>query len=332
MYCPKCGQVSDGSTTSCSKCGAPLLVPGSGTLSTASAPVMAGIYAGFWKRLVAMAIDFVILIVLSASLGGVVGMVYGAISGSPDLKAAEAMGNFVGIVVWWLYYAFLESSSKQATLGKMALGIQVVDQQGGRISFGRATGRHFAKVISGMILLIGYLMAGFTAKKQALHDMMAGCLVVNRGASDELIRQGVTAPRMPAWASVLIVLAAVVVPVAILAAVVIPAYQDMTTRGHVTKAVAIGREAARGVEGYYAKHHAFPADLKQAGVREAASSIVKSVSVDARSGAVQVVLALPTLQGKSIVFTPRMEGGDRIVWTCSSPDVRDGHLPANCRK
>jgi len=78
----------------------------------------------------------------------------------------------------WIYEAAMESSAKQATLGKMALGLKVTDVEGRRISFARATGRHFAKYISGMILLIGYIMAGFTARKQALHDMIAGTLVI----------------------------------------------------------------------------------------------------------------------------------------------------------
>ena len=72
----------------------------------------------------------------------------------------------------------MESSPKQATLGKMALSIVVTDLEGKRISFGKATGRYWGKIISGLILCIGYFMAGFTEKKQAFHDMMAGCLVV----------------------------------------------------------------------------------------------------------------------------------------------------------
>src|SRR6202035_5143373 len=80
----------------------------------------------------------------------------------------------------WLYYALLESSSWHATLGKMALRLQVTDLEGRRIGFGRASGRFFGKIISGMILYIGFLMAGFTEKKQALHDMMAGCLVIKK--------------------------------------------------------------------------------------------------------------------------------------------------------
>jgi uncharacterized RDD family membrane protein YckC len=98
--------------------------------------------------------------------------------------AAAMMGGMVlaGIattVAGWLYFALMESSAKGATLGKRALGIKVTDMSGNRISFGRATGRYFGKIVSGVILYIGFLMAGFTQQKQALHDIMASCLVVN---------------------------------------------------------------------------------------------------------------------------------------------------------
>ena len=79
----------------------------------------------------------------------------------------------------WLYFAGLESSAGQGTFGKRAMDIRVTDEQGRRITFGRATGRFFGKIISGF-MMIGCLMAGFTERKQALHDMMAGCLVVCR--------------------------------------------------------------------------------------------------------------------------------------------------------
>jgi uncharacterized RDD family membrane protein YckC len=80
----------------------------------------------------------------------------------------------------WLYFSLLESSAWQATLGKKALGLEVTDLDGNRISFGRATGRFFAKFISSIILGVGYIMAGFTEKKQALHDILAGTLVIRK--------------------------------------------------------------------------------------------------------------------------------------------------------
>ena len=87
----------------------------------------------------------------------------------------------VATILGWLYYALMESSAKQATLGKMALGIMVTDGQGRRVSFARATGRYFAKIISNIILYIGYIMIAFTVRKQGLHDIIADCLVVVKG-------------------------------------------------------------------------------------------------------------------------------------------------------
>jgi uncharacterized RDD family membrane protein YckC len=84
----------------------------------------------------------------------------------------------VMFIIQMLYFAIMESSSKQATLGKMVLGIVVTDYEGRRISFGRALGRNLAKIISQVILFIGYLMVAFTEKKQGLHDMIASTLVV----------------------------------------------------------------------------------------------------------------------------------------------------------
>lgn len=135
-------------------------------------------YAGFWKRFAAAFIDSIILTVLGGVVGFVIGFVYGATTGTAE--GVKFLGGIGGVIIGWLYSAALESSEKQATLGKMALGIKVTDLNGRRISFGKATGRHFGKILSSLIVGIGYLMVAFTTRKQGLHDMMAGCLVVNK--------------------------------------------------------------------------------------------------------------------------------------------------------
>jgi len=87
----------------------------------------------------------------------------------------------LGILAQWLYFAYLESGEKQATWGKQAMNIYVTDLAGNRLSFGRASLRYFGKIISGLIpLFIGYIMAGFTERKQALHDMIASTLVLRK--------------------------------------------------------------------------------------------------------------------------------------------------------
>ena len=135
-------------------------------------------YAGFWKRFAAFIIDFLILMVGGFIIWSFIDLVREFTTGTS--AGAGVLGNLGGIILGWLYFAIMESSSTQGTLGKMALGIKVTGLSGNAISFGKATGRYFGKIISAFILFIGYLMVAFTSRKQGLHDMMTGCLVVNR--------------------------------------------------------------------------------------------------------------------------------------------------------
>jgi len=182
MYCHKCGAQNDDQAAFCDKCGAALQKPDL-PASTSTPPWMIGVrYAGFWRRLGAAVIDGFICGVVALLIFLVAGSV-GALS-MEDEEAGWTIGwglAYVPVIILvWLYYATMESSSKQGTLGKIALGIMVTDAQGRRVSFSRATGRYFAKIISGIILYVGYIMIAFTAKKQGLHDMIADCLVVKR--------------------------------------------------------------------------------------------------------------------------------------------------------
>jgi uncharacterized RDD family membrane protein YckC len=217
MFCSKCGANVPEGVAFCSACGQPVpttsaappippastapptpapsqypaayLPPAQAAWQTSVRPPVA--YAGFWLRLVAFLIDaivlhFVFTIVtwpFIASMG-IRGIMRGHMPVSPEELIPLLRGLFhiflIRTVLNWLYYALLESSAWQATLGKKALGLEVTDLQGMRIGFGRATGRFFAKIISGIILFMGFIMAGFTEKKQALHDMIAGTLVIRK--------------------------------------------------------------------------------------------------------------------------------------------------------
>ncbi len=149
-------------------------------------------YAGFWKRFLAYLIDKLLLGVVVGMLAIPVIAVGVASSANPpdnpddtSVLAALLVGMVlllavVSLVINWLYFALMEASAKQATVGKLALGIKVTDLSGGRISFARATGRYFGKLLSGLVLWVGFIMAGFTQQKQALHDILAQCLVINR--------------------------------------------------------------------------------------------------------------------------------------------------------
>jgi uncharacterized RDD family membrane protein YckC len=155
------------------------------------------VYAGFWIRFAAYFLDGLILGIPMTILSAGIGFIYGIIVGMNHSGAKTSFTNDDGtlnvsfvlfelaimtfsMIVYWLYFALQESSSTQATVGKRIVGVKVTNLEGQRIGFGQASGRYFGKIISGMTLLIGYIMAGFTERKQALHDMLAGTLVVKR--------------------------------------------------------------------------------------------------------------------------------------------------------
>ena len=152
-------------------------------------------YAGFWLRFLAYIIDNIVLGVIFGVVAllaiAAIGVDYfrAMIQGLQDgngefpvaLVSAILIAALLSAVVSWIYHAWMESSQYQGTLGKMALGLIVTDLNDQPVTFGRATGRFFAKIITGLIPLgIGYIMAGFTEKKQALHDMIASCLVLRK--------------------------------------------------------------------------------------------------------------------------------------------------------
>ena len=139
-------------------------------------------YAGFWNRAIAAIIDALIIAHMSGFIVSVFGMIM-VIGGVDDLAHRQfwsAAENILGIILGWVYFASMESSSIQGTLGKMSLDIKVTDIEGNKIGFGKATGRYFGKGISAIIMFYGFLMVLITPKKQGLHDMMAGSLVVNK--------------------------------------------------------------------------------------------------------------------------------------------------------
>lgn len=138
-------------------------------------------YAGFWIRVLAYIID-AILIWIVVAIVAYLAIGPSAIDGSAAPSSGRSAITLILLVVEWLYFAGLESSAWRGTVGKKACGLIVADLEGNRISFLRATGRFFAKIISAFILLIGFLMVGWTHRKQGLHDKIAGTVVLRRAA------------------------------------------------------------------------------------------------------------------------------------------------------
>jgi uncharacterized RDD family membrane protein YckC len=215
MTCSKCGATLTSSSGFCSRCGQPIVgfAVGQGAPAVAAAPggavpayagaqapvVAANVgYAGFWLRFVAAIIDGLVIGIPLAPIYLI--MILPTLRNMQDPQAMRdpaalmrIMGPSIGLIVLvsmvasWLYWGLCESSKWQATLGKKALGLYVTDTDGNRATFGRTSARYFAgrfiwsiPYVGGMYLLVDAICAGVTEKKQAIHDMIAGCLVLRR--------------------------------------------------------------------------------------------------------------------------------------------------------
>jgi uncharacterized RDD family membrane protein YckC len=199
MFCPKCGKETDASGKFCQWCGADIAsIPANPVVTPdeEEGPDI-GVYAGLGRRFVAFIVDFIIILLFDLVAMTVLGLTRGIqnsyfyfVQHIPveQLTTEGTMGAMLGsvlaaygmvlIVIPWLYFAGFESSRSQATPGKLLMRIVVTDMTGNKPTFARVTLRHFAKFVSALVILIGFLMIGLTQKRQGLHDKIAGCLVL----------------------------------------------------------------------------------------------------------------------------------------------------------
>ncbi len=200
MFCPKCGKETDALGKFCQWCGEDIVaVP---VTIIPSAPEEEecqdiGVYAGLGRRLIAFVVDFILLLLFDVVAAFVLGLTRGIqnlyfylvqhapVSAlTPEGTSTALWGSIIAsygillIVIPWVYFAGFESSRSQATPGKLLMRIVVTDLEGNKPSFARVTLRHFAKIISTLVIFLGFLMIGLTEKRQGLHDKIAGCLVL----------------------------------------------------------------------------------------------------------------------------------------------------------
>jgi uncharacterized RDD family membrane protein YckC len=194
LACPKCGQALPDGAENCPSCGEPVKgssgrapSPESGVPATAARPIQhSAIYGGFWIRGLAYLIDWFLIAIVSVSV------IFTPLVGLGAVPADASFAWFMALnrqtiairllifMLSWLYFASLESSAWQATIAKKVLGLVVTDLEGRRISFTRASYRYLGKLVFGTIFYFGFLFATFTPRKQALHDILAKCLVLKR--------------------------------------------------------------------------------------------------------------------------------------------------------
>ena len=295
------------------------------------------VYAGFWRRAVAVVIDSLVLLVPTLFLSGVLGVAVGAAGGSGGEGALVVAFYLANFAMRGAYFATMHSSGWQATLGKRAIGIKVTDDAGNRLTFVHALGRWFASALSFLTVYIGFLMAAFTDRKRALHDIVAGTQVVDRWAyTGHPERQQRELSGCMVAAVVAIGLVFLVVP--ILAAIAISQYQDYVERSQVSEGSSLADGMKTAVAEYYVNNDHYPADNAAAGLappEDISGSYVRRMtvhpdgSIEAQYSSSAPQKANSGLDGKTLVFTPDAHGGS-VEWTCHSETLKQKWCPSYC--
>lgn len=317
-----------------------------------------GLHAGFWLRVAAWIIDQLIL-------GPIITLVVGLVVALAVWPAAFPSAGFayryrleallwvwpVAFALSWPYYGVCESSRWQATPGKLMLGLRVTDGCGRRVGFARASGRWLGMLVSGAIAGVGYALAGWTRRKQALHDLMAGCCVVRGEGLDawrslsgarSMPTSANAAPLqpagMPAWAIALLVFGigvVVVLPfVVMLSAIAVPAYRAYRVRAEVAAGLEATARVRALVGEYIVQRGALPPNDHALGLpaRDAVSarSPRSTRVVDGKVVVTYGHAADVRVRGGHLVLSP-VGNAARLRWHCASPDIRALYLPRQCR-
>jgi uncharacterized RDD family membrane protein YckC len=270
------------------------------------------LFAGFWRRGAALLVDSLILAIPQTGVNL-------ALASSPNAAL------LVNIVIGLAYFAGFHASPRQATPGKMAFGIKVTDLAGARIGPGRAVARFFATWLSALVLGVGYLLAAFTGRKQALHDILCKTLVVGQAATPEQVAEGGTTMPLTTGVKLLMAVWLVVPFVGIVAAVFIPVYQDRALRAHLTNAIVQAEPFKKEVADALMARRAVPA-----GERRIDSPYVERVAIEG-DGQITITLSRERLKGGQVFLAPLVSRGGPLEWRCWSEGVRQALMPAVCR-
>ena len=287
-------------------------------------------YAGFWRRFAAYVVDYIVVFAGSAAL-----VLIASVTGL--LPDGARQWSAIVLAGYFLYCTLLESSSSQATLGKRAFGLTVTNVRGERIGFARAAIRFVAKLLSLFTLCIGYLLIAVTPRRQALHDLIAGTVVVD-GAMPQ-----------PAW----LVSAVASVPlVLVVAGMALPAYEDRTTRAQVQEGVDLANDYRAAIEsGWRSSPRDFAdmtsdslaAGLPQRGRYVEAIEVVSGMIVITYGGEANAAIA-----GSVLAIVPALDSQRALAWACgygeppagyevvyenpgSYTDIDEVYIPSACR-
>lgn len=266
-------------------------------------------YAGFWRRFAAYAIDYLLVLIGTAVLG--------AAATLAGLAGDGARLSLIALAGYFLYCTLLESSPWQATVGKRALGLKVMNRRGERIGFARAAARFVAKLLSVLTLCLGYLLIVVTRRRQALHDLIAGTLV----AHDQT-------PRRPAWLVATLSAVACVPLFGVLAAIALPAYQDYAIRAQVSEGLALASGYRAAIETAWRNSPPDFADVTSDSIGAGLARSGRYVeSIEVVSGMIVITYggeANGTVTGSVLTIVPALDSNRALAWACGYGGPPDG--------
>lgn len=301
------------------------------------------LHAGFWARVAAYFIDVILFTISILLLFGLVAGV-SAIAADNNGNSNSTGVNAVFLFLFWTGCAIFEATRLQATPGKHFLGLQVVDSKGERPSAGQAFGRNYGKFLSLVILYVGFMLAGWTSRKQGLHDLMAGTFVVHKKVladykDGKQIEGGYSTTNPAAVAGIIVVV--LFLFIGILAAIAIPAYQDYIARSQMSEGIQLAGGAEVGLAEYMQNYQRWPDTLSEVYSTADISPAGRYVSGVSMSGCYGqtcgIVAVMRDTQVNAHIAGTSMEiwtndGGE--TWHCGpggTNPVPEKYLPASCR-
>ncbi len=284
------------------------------------------VYAGFWRRVAAALIDAGLLLVLLIVLGHALGQ-------PGFLLREDWFPSLLSGLVSLAYGVLFESSAWQATPGKRLIRIKVTDLAGQRISRGRAVLRHLAQLLSALCLMLGYVMAAFTQRRQCLHDKIAGTLVVRAAYAPAQIASAPMARRWSRWEIAAVIGPLVAAWLAVLTAqldhpvaVVEPA-EHYNARTQVAAALYYAGDAMDQVVSLYDERHDFASvNISDIPLDQEAARTIAALQVVA--GSIHLTFggdADPALHAHTLTLTPALDTEGNVAWVCGFADVPEGY-------
>jgi uncharacterized RDD family membrane protein YckC len=324
MYCSRCGYNNAPSARTCINCELDFespnyTMPGSNTEKL--------LYAGFWTRFLANILDLLVLgscmILLILSIAGLIAFT----GGDSIVHNTMVTSLFYSSIIFMssAYFILMEAGAKNATLGKHWMNIKVMDSNGNRLTIARTLWRLIARLFSYLPLGTGFLLQPFTARKQALHDLVASTVVVQTNESKKI----------SIMATVVVLFVALMVPLlAIFATAGLPVFQQYVQTVQLDKGLKIGKQATVAVARFYRMNGRVPAAIGDAGGHISPSRHVAGIDINQQNGELVVSFSMSvrkSIRNKHLIYTPVLQADNSISWKCHSNDIEARILPDSCR-